>query len=176
MAVTAFETYIEDFLQEKFLPLLKAEHDPEKFKFLFELVAKKWLREHASEPSRIREWTGDGWKKLLETYLKEQVDALNTPKSEIVIKIFRQFLDADLSKYWALQGYGFEQACARLDEIVTLRGRIAHVARKAGVLPSKHEVSRPDLKKYLNFLDQLVVATDKVLEPKKSTTQKSPAG
>lgn len=162
MAVTAFESYIEDYLRETVPPRLSAAVTPEKFKPVFELVAKKWLREHPEKPAAFVEWTGNGWKDLLTTNLDQRLKALHTPKSEVVIGLFRQFLGVELSKYWVWQGYAFAPACKRLDEIVSLRGRIAHVARKGGVKPTKHEVSRLELKKYLIFFEGIVSATEKV--------------
>jgi RiboL-PSP-HEPN len=162
MAVTAFESYIEDYLREFFVPRLKASETPEKFQTAFELVAKKWLREHQDRPAAFTEWTGDGWKSLLTNFFEQRLNAFHTPKSDVVIVLFRQFLGVELSKYWAWQGYGHAAACKRLDEIAFLRGRIAHVARKAGSQPAKHEVSRSDLKKYLDFFEGIVAATEKV--------------
>lgn len=114
MAVTSFETYIEDFLRELFPPRLTAETTPDKFKTIFEVVAKKWLREHPDKPAAFVEWTGEGWKELLKTNLEQRLNALHTPKSEVVIGLFRQFLGVELSKHWCWQGYAFAPACKRL--------------------------------------------------------------
>jgi len=162
MAVTAFESYIEDYLRETVPPRLSAALTPEKFKLVFEVVAKKWLKEHPDKPAAFIEWTGEGWKALLTTNLDQRIKALHTPKSDVVTGLFRHFLGVELSQYWLWQGYAFEAACKRLDEIVTLRGRIAHIARKGGGQPTKHEVSRIELKKYLTFFEGIVAATEKV--------------
>jgi len=161
MAVTAFESYIEDYLREKFPPRLTESANPEIFSEIFVAVAKQWLRENAEKPASFIEWTGDGWKDLLKTNLEHRLKALNTPKANVVIGLFRQFLGIELSKVWVWPGYGFEAACKRLDEIVVLRGRIAHVARKGGAGPTKHDVSRLDLKKFLTFFEGIVSATER---------------
>lgn len=161
MVVTAFESYIEDYLREKFPPRLAEATNSGNFSEIFVTVAKQWLRENSEKPALFTEWTGDGWKDLLNTNLEHRIKALNTPKSNVVISLFRQFLGIELSKVWIWQGYGFEAACKRLDEIVVLRGRIAHVARKGGSTPTKHEVSRLELKKYLAFFEGIVAATEK---------------
>jgi len=161
MAVTAFESYIEDYLREKFPPRLAEATNPDHFSEIFVTVAKQWLRENFEKPASFADWTGDGWKTLLKTNLEHRLKALNTPKSNIVNGLFRQFLGIQLSDVWVWQGYGFEAACKRLDEIVALRGRIAHVARKGGSGPTKHDVSRLELKKFLSFFEGIVGATEK---------------
>ena len=162
MAVTAFESYVEDYFREMVPPRLSAAQTPKEFKQVFELVAKKWLKEHPDKPAGFVERTGDGWKALLTANLNQRLKALHSPKSEIVIGLFRHFLGVELSKHWLWQGYPFDAACKRLDEIVSLRGRIAHIARKGGMQPTKHEVSRIELKKYLNFFEGIVGATEKI--------------
>ncbi|CAN5660244.1 hypothetical protein BH09VER1_BH09VER1_00430 [soil metagenome] len=163
MAVTAFETYLKDYLRETFPPRLAFAQTPKDFKAVFDEVAKKWHREQTDPVSTMDQWTGHGWKELIEKHFEHRLNALNSPKSKIVVSLFDKFLNLDLSGYWKFEGYSYKQACDRLDEIVALRGNIAHVARKTA---TKHEVSKAILKKYLTFFDGLVSATEKLPLPR----------
>lgn len=48
-----------------------------------------------------------------------------------------------------------------MDEIIALRGKLTHVARKvSGPQPTKHPVSRANLESYMRFIREIAVATD----------------
>lgn len=59
LGVTAWETYVEDVLREKFIPLLAAANSPVDLPRAFDHVAKKWLKNPgALTVTNLTSWTG----------------------------------------------------------------------------------------------------------------------
>jgi hypothetical protein len=128
----------------------------------FNTVAAKWLEgDRRVLPTALADWTGEGWKEKIRKYFQEQIAILNTPNSKTCVRLFRLFLNVDLNGCWRWSGYNFEVAAKRLDEIVRVRGEVTHLARKTGLTPTKHVVSRTDLISYLQFIKKLAEVTEK---------------
>jgi hypothetical protein len=166
LAVTAWETFLEDLLKEKFLPKLMAATTPADVAGVFNSVAAKWLTgDKAKLHSTMMNWTGEGWKKYVESYFAERVASLNTPNSYNCTKLLGLFLDVDLTAHWKWRGYNYLTASKRLDGLIATRGRVTHVARKANTsIPTKHLLSRQDVQSYLLFVKELTAATDKIFD------------
>ena len=129
----------------------------------------------------------------LETYfedrLEEAVDALNgagsspqtrfmrdaltndlkffhTPSTDRVRPLFQKFLGVDITEGWRWNNMEPDAARTELNRLAKKRGDIAHRSgRPANGTPTKHAVSRDDLRRHLHFIRQLVLATDAVLVP-----------
>lgn len=77
---------------------------------------------------------GDGWKDIYLEIVKNDVSALNTPKYKNISKLFKvAFNIDDLSLCWTWNGMTSSAAQKKLDEIVTIRGDIAHGTPVAGL-------------------------------------------
>jgi hypothetical protein len=164
LSVTAWETYLEDFLREKFLPLLGAAAQPSDIQSAFNTVAAKWIdNNRGTLQNTLSDWTGDGWKGKIRAYFNEQIAVLNTPNSENCSRLFKVFLRVELKDYWKWRGYNSAQAASRLDAIISVRGKVTHVARKAiSSAPAKHIVSRADIESYIRFIKEITLATDRI--------------
>ncbi len=166
LAVTAWETFLEDKVHEKFYPRLNQAMVPKDISRVFNTVANRWLDQEKSKLHRTLEtWTGSGWKEHLRTHFDKAITALNTPDSQNCAHLFKTYLDIDLTNHWKWRGYNHETASKRLDEVISTRGLVTHVARKASLSPKKHILSRKDLESYLLFIKELAHATDKIFAP-----------
>ena len=166
LAVTAWETFLEDILREKFYPKLEQTNTPKDKNRVFNTVAGKWLEQEKSKLHRTLEtWTGASWKEHVRAYFDKAIADLNTPGSQNCTQLFKTFLDIDLSGFWKWRGYNYNTASKRLDKVINTRGLVTHVARKASSTPKKHILSRKDLKSYLLFIKELAQATDKIFAP-----------
>lgn len=162
LGVTAWETYLEDLLNETFGPLLRTTESPTALPSAFDQVAKRWLKNPESlSATGLTSWTGDRWREHFQNFFDGEIRAHNTPNSKNARKLFRTFLNIDLATIWKWRGYNFEAACKRLDEMVTKRGAITHVARRrSSSLPTKHALSRHQVNSYLQFLEEIAATTD----------------
>jgi hypothetical protein len=164
LLVTAWETYLEDFLREKFEPLLRAAAQPSDVQNAFNTVAAKWIDSNRTNlQNTLSDWTGVGWKGKIRTYFSEQIAVLNTPNSENCSRLFKVFLHVDLKKIWRWPGHDYTLAASRLDAIISVRGEVTHVARKAiSSVPTKHIVSRQEIQSYIKFMKKIALVTDSV--------------
>lgn len=154
--LTAFwEAYCEDLAIEGVEHLIAFTSEPSDLpKRIRQLVASE-LRE---TPHELAMWqlAGDGWKKLLRERLDVFRDAsnLNTPNSKHVEDLFEKYIGMPgLSHHWKWPGMTAEKARTKLDQLVSLRGDIAH--RGAASQP----VSRSTTKSYLDHVRRLVGRT-----------------
>lgn len=163
IAVAAWETYLKDFLREKFMPLLAAAKSPTDVSSAFEQVAKNWLKIPGDRTvDDLSSWTGDGWRERIRVFFDSQIKGLNTPNSKRAGKLLKDFLNVDLDNVWKWKNYKSDSASERLDEIVAKRGTVAHEARKnSGSTHTKHLLARPKVISYIQFLEELALATDR---------------
>jgi hypothetical protein len=157
LAVTTWETYIEDMLRERFNDLLGQATEPAALTGTFNHVAHAWLDE-GPKPPDLAQWTGSGWRDVLRSRFEREVQALNTPNSANIRRLTQRYLGGDLTTSWKWPGVGFQQACRRLDAAIELRGRLAHRARDVfrdrGNVPSRQAVA------VIALLRRLSKATD----------------
>lgn len=159
LAVTAWETYVEDLFTEQVPGRIDAAKSPEEFQKAFDQVAKRWLQRSKEDQAKtLLQWTGDGWKRYLQDFFISCLTSLHTPNSTNLSKLFSLFLNVDLQKHWAWHPYKFDAAAKRLDDIIKLRGQIAHRSRTEGT--NKHPISHEKLVSYLKFLAELATNTD----------------
>jgi len=162
LAVTAWETYLEDLLLEEFTPLLSSAENPADLPNAFDEVAKRWLKNPGSlTATGLTSWAGDRWKEHIKTFFDSQIRSLNTPNSKNVRRLFTEFLNIDLETVWKWPGHDFDSACKRLDDIVSKRGAFTHVARtRSSSVPAKHALSRQQLLSCLKFFEEIASTTD----------------
>jgi hypothetical protein len=91
------------------------------------------LERVASTHQGLKAWNlaGSGWKKSLRDNMKsvlaKTTGALNTPKTAQIDELFTRTIGLhDLAAHWKWKGRSAKQASKALDDLVTLRGSIAH--------------------------------------------------
>ena len=165
LLVAGWETFIEDFLRERFTPLLKAAEKPADVQAAFTTVAEMWsVRPKDQLLSSLDSWTGEGWKAKILEHFENQLRTFNSPNAKNCGRLFKLFLDVDLKTVWKWGGHSYEQVAKKLDDIILLRGTVAHTARKAVTgSPVKHSVSRQTLDGYMKFIREIAATTDGVM-------------
>lgn len=148
LLVACWEAYVEDLVKAALLFMTKNCADYRSF-------PKTVLERVASKNSGLDAWNlaGDGWKVALQANLTDvlarTIGTLNTPKTAQVDELYKKALGVDcLSASWRWNGRSVEQTTKALDELVTLRGSIAHrvtasaAVQKKDVVEARHLISR----------------------------------
>jgi hypothetical protein len=148
LLVACWEAYVEDLvkLSLEFMIAQSTTHE------VFPVAV---LERVASRNAGLNAWKlcGDGWKAALRDSLTEVLarttGSLNTPKTAQVDELFKKALGIDsLSSHWRWKGRSVAQVTTALDDLVTLRGSIAHrvtaskSVRKKDVIEARHLISR----------------------------------
>ncbi|KRB10292.1 HEPN domain-containing protein [Lysobacter sp. Root690] len=137
MALTALETYVEDRMLE---------------------AAGRVI---GIDPGAGRLATF--YRRSLEQHLKQ----FHAPSVERIRKLFKTFLDIDVTEGWNWNNFSPERARGELDKINQKRGLVAHRSSRPRVGDSKaHAVTREELKKHIRFIRDLVAATENYLAEK----------
>ncbi|MDQ3691516.1 MAG: HEPN domain-containing protein, partial [Chloroflexota bacterium] len=152
-----WEAYCEDIAAEGLAHLVAHARDWNKIpKELQQRVAK----ELKNEQHELAVWrlAGDGWRTVLSDRLaalqQERNRQLNTPKTAQIDALFQSTLGTPtLSDRWYWPGMSKQQARAKLDRYVELRGGIAH--RGAGA----RSVSKAAVVDYYDHIKRLVTKT-----------------
>ena len=96
--------------------------------------------------------------------LANDLKYFHTPSTDRVRPLFQKYLGRDITEAW--QWNMMEPAAARteLNVLAKKRGDIAHRSwRPANGQPTKHAVSRDDLRRHIHFIRQVVLTTDALL-------------
>lgn len=126
LVVACWEAYVEDLAKSSLQFMIKEARDHRVF-------PKLVLERVASKNSGVNSWNlaGDGWKQALSDNLTEVLakttGTLNTPRASQVDELFSKTIGlTDISRKWRWSGRTSAQAVQALDNLVTLRGSIAH--------------------------------------------------
>jgi hypothetical protein len=98
LAVTAWESFIEDTVTDQLDGLLKRTSNPASILWLFNRIAHEWLDQNRSgkrQPPDLIDWTADNWKGLIRESLRSKLDSFNTPNSSNTSKLFDEYLHVD---------------------------------------------------------------------------------
>lgn len=172
--VTAcWESYLEDLAREAFEILLDSSPSaliiPSKVR---NSVTKQIFEQKDSR--KVWDLADTGWKTLMQAHSKEVLDkwigTFNTPKTSQVNSLYAELLGiAKISSNWKWKNMSSDDAAARLDEYVTIRGNIAHRTEHDSAIYKDHGVV------YLNHVSQLIDHSEKaVAEHLKSIIGKDP--
>jgi len=96
--------------------------------------------------------------------LANDLKYFHTPSTDRVRPLFQRYLGVDITESWKWNM--MEPAAARneLNKLAKKRGDIAHRSwRPTNGTPTKHAVSRDDLRRHIHFIRQLVLTTDSAL-------------
>jgi hypothetical protein len=167
LAVTAWESFVEDTVTEQLDKLLKSTSDPAAIPSIFNNIAREWLDQARSgnkKPPDLMLWTADNWKKLVNQSLLRSLDTFHTPNSANAARLFKRYLGVDIVKKWAWKGVSPDEAQKQLDALIKLRGRVVHRGRVMHPFsPQLKDVRRSDVLKALNLVYNLVDATEHAL-------------
>ena len=158
LAVTAWETFIEDTLKDQFGAKLNAANSPKDVESTFNSVAQAWLDRDKIKPPELAQWALDGWKSMLMEKFSGDIEALNTPNSANVRELFKRYLGEDITKAWCWQGVSANAACGRLDALIKLRGGLVHRGRE--LFEEKASVQRHHVERAIVLLERLVDRTE----------------
>lgn len=126
MLVACWEAFVEDLAANGLTSLLAKAPN-------YKVLPDEVLERIANKLQGKKAWSlaGDGWKAASTDHLKDVLarttGSLNTPKTVQVDELFDKVLGMkSLSSHWHWKGRSAARTKAALDELVTLRGSIAH--------------------------------------------------
>lgn len=167
LAVTAWESFVEDTLTVEVDKLLKSTSDPSTILSIFNGIAHEWIdsaRSTVKKPPDLMQWTGDKWKDVVRQSLSKSLESFNTPNSKNTAKLFERYLGVGIVKKWTWQRVSSGTAQKQLDALIKLRGRVVHRGKTLFTSSTQaKDVRRRDVVKALNLVFNLVDATEHAL-------------
>jgi hypothetical protein len=170
LVVACWEAFVEDLASHAFAWLLEKADSPAAFPRKVLSLSCKELRE-AQDANRVWELAGTGWRTVLarhrETVLKRSTGRLNTPRPKEVDELFSDLLGmASISSCWKWHNVPNDRIKQNLDDLVTLRGEIAHRVESSRPVVKKDVVAATDLVQRLavtssNIVRQFLLARGK---------------
>jgi hypothetical protein len=172
LLVACWERYVEDLAQIAFDYMLERSDEPTMFPAAVLTRASASLRD-AQDGRRIWALAGAGWRQVLKDHrddiCKRHIGKLNTPRPKQVDALFAALVGVpSLSAAWSWPGMSREGAVKKLDNLVTLRGEIAHrvettkVVKRAGVEAHRDFLYRLAVKSSNSVRSHLKTRTGKV--------------
>lgn len=155
-----WEAYVEDVCLEG-AKLVRTLNDPSK---LPNGIKSKIVTPLKSNPNPIEIFNlaGGGWRKLYDEQVRNLCDGLagglNTPNSKNVTQLLETIFGLKrVHEQWSWSGMNPANAAKKLDELVVLRGSIAHGRAQPGL-------SAGDCWRYSNHVEKLVEKTNDAVE------------
>lgn len=168
LTITAFETFVEDVLRVCVLEKLKNALEPNQIMAAFNTVAQDWYsaisqRQATSpKPADFVKWAGQGWKRLIQERLENDLRNLNTPKSGNIRVFTKRYVGSDITAAWIWPGMTATKAQVKLDKLITIRGELAH--RIGDYLEAKSGLQLKDCLDAVEFIEKLSKQTGLLLE------------
>lgn len=167
LAVTAWESFVEDTVQQQLELRLAATSSPAQMISTFNTVAHEWLLPDGPKrhPPSLIDWTGDSWKRIIRDSLKAKLEKFNTPNTANVDSLIDRYLQhVSISHKWSWQGVSSAKASKQLDALIKLRGRAVHRGKRMHPKSQPEpEMKRQTVENALNLIYNLVAATEKAL-------------
>jgi hypothetical protein len=173
LLVACWEALVEDLAEAAFEAILNSAPDHTAFPFDVLCLASKGLKE-SNDNKQVWKLAGDGWKDVLSDHkdavFKQYVGKLNTPKPKQVDGLFHSLLGISvISSHWHWRGMSADQATMALEDLIELRGSIAH--RVKGSQP----VTKASVQRAMEFIYRLsVITSNRVLAHVHAKTKKKP--
>jgi hypothetical protein len=163
LAVTAWESYIEDALRRVFTHRLNMAKDPSEVASAFASAAQGWLssQDKRPKPTELAAWTGKKWKKMIRDAFERDITDLNTPDARNIRRLSRTYIGTDITEHWRWRRVSSDSAAAKLRLLIDLRGRLVHRGRD--LFESRQAARRLDLTSAIGLVRRLVVCTSRVL-------------
>jgi len=162
LLVACWEAYIEDLSIATFRYMLENAGRPEVFPNKVLALSSKELKESRNE---IEVWklAGKGWRKVLEDHksiiLKRFIGNFNTPRADQINQLFESLVGLKtLSSSWHWAGMSKERAQSKLNELITLRGSIAHRVK------TSRSVTKGFVNYYIDFIYRLAIKSHNTVD------------
>ena len=130
LMVSHWEAYVEDICSEAIEHIVASAENSDK---LPKDLKKQIAKEIRSNQNELKMWdlSGKGWKEIISQRINEYHDQrnwkFNSPKSQQVINFYNEYLGIkDISKNWSYENLTVSECKDKLNEIVEVRGAIAH--------------------------------------------------
>ena len=179
LAVTAWESFVEDTVQQQLELRLNAAYSPSQVQSLFNSVAHEWLSADSPKhhPPELIDWSGDSWKQIIMDSFNAKLDRFHTPNTENVDLLFDRYLQfSSVSNSWTWQGVASDKATQQLEDLIKLRGRAVHRGvRNHPMSQPEAPMKRAEAVKALNLVYNLMDTTEKALGVSPSPIPPQPA-
>jgi hypothetical protein len=168
LAVTAWESFVEDTVTSQLEARLKAAKDPAELQSTFNSVAEAWLGPQEEKKRKrfgphLAGWAGEKWKDRIRDSLSDELNTFNTPSTKNTNGLFERYLDKAIKDSWHWQRVKADKAQFRLDQLIELRGNVAHHGKRSPLSAQVPTVLRGTAVDALNLVYNLVDATEKTL-------------
>ena len=158
MLLACWESYVEDAAENCFDFMLNHANRPSVFpEHVLALAAKEVKK---SDPSRVWGLAGEGWRDELKRHKQKILDkyivkgSFNTPSSANIDRLYSELVGLkSLSAEWFWPKMSNDKAKAKLEELIDLRGSIAHRVE------ASRTVYKKDVEFYKRFISRLAVIT-----------------
>jgi RiboL-PSP-HEPN len=162
LLVACWEAFIEDLAEDAFSIMLRRCKDHGAFPNKVLAEAAKPLKD-GKDARDLWKLAGAGWKDVLrrhKSYLFEQYTSkLNTPRPAQVDSLYENLLGIKkVSSSWHWSHMSADQARAALDELIDVRGSIAHR------VTTSQEVTKKDVSDSVNFVNRIAVKTSNAVQ------------
>lgn len=167
LAVTAWESFVEDTVQQQLEIRLNAVTSPTQVQSVFNAVAHEWLSPDGPKrhgPSLV-DWTGDGWKVVVRKSLNAKLEKFHTPNTENVDELFDRYLNQkSISNSWSWKSVSSNKAASQLDALIKVRGRAVHRGMRLHPMSAPERMMRRQtVINALNLIYNLADSTEKAL-------------
>jgi len=156
LLVACWEAFIKDIVSSAFDIMLEHSKNPYDFPTGVRVLASKEIKFEKDE-TLIWKLAGDGWQDVMGDHKKAILDQycyLSSPKSENIDKLVKNLLGIHkLSKCWGWSFMPSARSVIKLDELVTLRGDIAHRVQ------ASQTVYKNDVRDHIHFIYRLSVSS-----------------
>lgn len=149
LIVSCWEAFVEDLAAHAFSWLLDRAKSPNVFPTRVLTLASKDLRD-AQDARRVWELADTGWRDVLTRHrdetLRRSVGRLNTPRPKQVDELLAELLGiATFSSCWRWHNVQNDRVKQRLEDLVTLRGEIAHRVVSSRAVKKRHVEAAAEL-------------------------------
>ena len=157
LLVACWEAFVEDLAEDAFSIFLRRAKSHNAFSNKVLADAAKPLKD-SNNPADLWKLAGDGWKIVLRHHrvaiFHRFTGKLNTPRPAQVDALYESLLGIKrLSDSWHWNRMSADAARTKLDQLVELRGSIAHR------VASSRKVLKKDVKDHIDFVNQIAVET-----------------
>ena len=155
LLVACFESYLEDLAEAAFDIMIENAQTPDVFPGKVLSIAVAPLTEKSSWPG-VWKLAGEGWREILIQHkilvLKKHTGAFNSPKSHKIDDLFNSLIGIkSLTGSWHWNGMSTRRAVEKLDDLVSIRGDLAHR------LSSSKRIYKKDIVSGIAFIKYLIV-------------------
>lgn len=134
VAISAWETYVECRIEESVSDMLSSSPQSKANKFML-------------------------------SKLVQELKRFNSPNSEKTQRLFSDFLGINIYDFWEWNSFKLIDVRSKLDNLVSKRGDAAHQGRTPNEGQKQPDLIKiEELRKSINFLKSLVLATEKAFE------------